>query len=430
MCPTNKSKYLTAILSCILLFVVGLREAPAAASPTLKGGVAESQQQIIAAQNRALGFATTTEGTAPVKKVSAVFLGTPAFYKGLREGDQIISQTTKEVQGGLQSIIVFSRNGGVYQISLTSIGDFRHYLNGSTSSKTASVGAITAWKPPPQQPPIAPKVVAASRGNFAPSASTSGQPAGPADQAAGSTLKLSAKKDRDAEAVALLKNRDLAVLIDRSGSMATTDCPQATSRWEWCRQQALQFSNQVQADFPTGFTLVLFNNHEKVLQHADLNAVNQAFSNNKPDGGTDTAGAVASQLRAHNSDKEAAGRSLVLVIITDGEPNDEKALRKTLITAANEATKEDDLSVVFLQVGEDNEAGAYLEDLDLNLTQEGAKFHIVHAVTFEELRDEGLLRAIATALPRTASAGVHEYANRQASAVGEESFGSHGSQKR
>jgi Mg-chelatase subunit ChlD len=377
MTHATRSSVTRLLLTLLLAVFLSGGNVATAGTGLLKGGVAESVEQIAAAQNRALGFATKGGGSATGKEVSAVFLGTAAFYRGLREGDFIVNQSTKESPSGLQSTITFLRDGKVFQISLVGNEDWRHYLN---SSGKASAASASPLRPPVNEQP--PAKLASVQPQATPSSAFA---------------QLSAEQRLDEQAIAVLRNHDLVVLIDRSGSMGTSDCPQAASRWEWCRQQAMHFRSQVQADFPTGFSLVLFNNHQKIVSNADIDAIDQAFENNAPDGGTDTAGALACQLKAHNS--SSAGRALIVVVITDGEPNDEKALRRTLISAANEATNADDISVVFLQVGEDNQAAAFLEDLDLNLTQEGAKFHIVHTVTFDALKRQGLLRAIAAALP-------------------------------
>ncbi|HEY9790080.1 MAG TPA: VWA domain-containing protein [Candidatus Obscuribacterales bacterium] len=370
-------------------------EKPHVASTVLKATVAESVEQIVAAQNRALGFIAKDDPGGKTATVSRVIMGTPAWYQGVREGDKILSRSLSEQPGGLNGKLVLVRAGQTFQAALTAYGDYRRFLNAPQdeaaarpTNKAAAIAVVAAHSAQQTNAALAEQRsagVAPALENPQEAPSTSAE-----------TFGLNAQQTATVRATKLLKGRDLVVLIDRSGSMSTTDCPQAMSRWDWCKMQTMQLSQDVSQVFPRGFTLVLFNNHTLVTENADVNAIASAFQNNKPDGGTDTAGALTQQLKAFGQRKnEAATKPLVLVVITDGAPNDENKLRNTLVAAANDATNADDISVVFVEVGEDNQATADLEDLERNLNQEGAKFNIVHSVLFDRVIQRGLLRSVA-----------------------------------
>jgi hypothetical protein len=63
-------------------------------------------------------------------------------------------------------------------------------------------------------------------------------------------------------------------------------------------------------------------------------------------------------------------------------PDDEAAAAKVIRDAANKQETDDALTILFVQVGKDAGAAAYLRKLDDQLT--GAKFDIVDAKTMEE----------------------------------------------
>ena len=66
----------------------------------------------------------------------------------------------------------------------------------------------------------------------------------------------------------------------------------------------------------------------------------------------------------------------------DGVPDDKNAAAKVIVNAANALSADDELTFLFVQVGNDPAAGAYLKKLDDDLT--GAKFDIVDAKTMAE----------------------------------------------
>jgi Mg-chelatase subunit ChlD len=197
----------------------------------------------------------------------------------------------------------------------------------------------------------------------------------------------------------VFRGRDLVVLIDRSGSMSASDCPGAMSRWDWCKQQVLSLSEGTRNVFPTGFRLGLYNNHCDFSDNASVDSIVSAFTNNKPDGGTYTADAITHELREYRDRKRHGGtKPLVIVVVTDGAPNSPSALRDVLVNATTDMERADDLQVVFIQIGEDDQSTTLLEQLDRRLTESGARFPIAHTVGFDKVKTSGLLQAITDAL--------------------------------
>jgi hypothetical protein len=71
-----------------------------------------------------------------------------------------------------------------------------------------------------------------------------------------------------------------------------------------------------------------------------------------------------------------------VLVITDGVPDDQKAAARVITDVSNTLPSDDALTFLFVQIGRDAGATAYLKKLDDDLV--GAKFDIVDAKTMEE----------------------------------------------
>lgn len=84
--------------------------------------------------------------------------------------------------------------------------------------------------------------------------------------------------------------------------------------------------------------------------------------------------------------------------MTDGEPDDQKAVMKTIVEATRRIDRDEELGVSLIQVGADPLATRFLKALDDDLVKVGAKFDICDTITLQEMEDltltEVLLRAI------------------------------------
>ena len=69
------------------------------------------------------------------------------------------------------------------------------------------------------------------------------------------------------------------------------------------------------------------------------------------------------------------------MVFTDGEPNNREAVKTVIRNQANKQANDADLTILFIQVGDDASAGDFLKDLDDNLN---AKLDIVDVKTQAE----------------------------------------------
>lgn len=85
-------------------------------------------------------------------------------------------------------------------------------------------------------------------------------------------------------------------------------------------------------------------------------------------------------------------------MVTDGAPDDEKAVMKTVIRAAERIQRADELAVSFIQIGTDSGARRFLKILDDEMVRAGAPFDTVTTVTLDEAEGMGLTEVLTSAL--------------------------------
>lgn len=233
--------------------------------------------------------------------------------------------------------------------------------------------------------------------------------------------------------LAILGQHDVSVIVDRSLSMTTCDCPGynpsqymwqqslagmfgaggmgglmnmppvGLSRWQFVQTQAMALSKQTQDIFPQGITVELFSSQHKemVFHNVDLRQMPQIFMNNHPWGHTDTTGALEEQLNEYFKRRNDTGgrcKPLAIAIITDGMPDNPRSLRDLIVEATRAMRSPHEITITFLQIGTEREGYELLHDLDQNLMREGAKYDIVSSKPFPEVVRDGLARSLVDAI--------------------------------
>lgn len=176
-----------------------------------------------------------------------------------------------------------------------------------------------------------------------------------------------------------LSEYDFIIAIDASGSMGEQDCPNGKSRWDYAQETVTAFARDLQALDSDGID-VLFFSGQNVQGFTGVTAdrVKEVFSSRSPRGSTPLAEALGACLeQAGKSDKKD-----FILVLTDGVPDNKEAAAKVIVDASNKLEKDEDLTILFLQVGHDADATEYLRKLDDDL--KGAKFDIVDVKTVAE----------------------------------------------
>ena len=89
-----------------------------------------------------------------------------------------------------------------------------------------------------------------------------------------------------------------------------------------------------------------------------------------------------------------APRPETILVVTDGAPDDEKAVMRAILRAAKRVHKQDELAVSFVQVGNDPGARRFLKILDDEMVRAGAPHDICNTVTLDEAEGMGLTEVL------------------------------------
>lgn len=220
-----------------------------------------------------------------------------------------------------------------------------------------------------------------------------------------------------------LAAHDIILVIDKSSSMATPDCPtggsgssalglissfafgctglmdSAASRWNWCLRQTVQMAKQTEGALANGFTVVLFSGHFDVFQHVTVQELPNIFKEHHPGGCTNLDRPLEASFNDYFRRKRVTNgdvKPLLVGVITDGCPTEPDAARRAIISATHLMRNPNEITIIFFLIGGDDPGGErFVWGLSHNLVREGARYQIVKAVPFYMLEKQGLARALA-----------------------------------
>jgi Mg-chelatase subunit ChlD len=178
---------------------------------------------------------------------------------------------------------------------------------------------------------------------------------------------------------AILGEYDYIVAIDTSGSMGSPVKAGSTkSRWEAMQESVSAFVRDIEKFDADGIDVVQLGGQNKVWTGVTSSKVQDLFSSVRPMGSTPLAETLTECFKlAGKSDKKD-----FIIVFTDGVPDDQNAVARNIVAQSQLQESDDSLTILFVQIGDDAAATAYLSSLDDNLT--GAKFDIVDCKTMAE----------------------------------------------
>lgn len=199
----------------------------------------------------------------------------------------------------------------------------------------------------------------------------------------------------------MLDNRDYTLIIDKSGSMATPDQKGSKSRWSTAQESTFALASKCEQFDPDGITVYVFSGRFKRYENVTATKVTQIFQENDPSGTTDLAGVLkhaTDDYFQRKSSGQTKPNGETILVITDGEPDDRKAVMKVIIEASRKMDRDEELAISFIQVGTDAQATRFLKVLDDELQGAGAKFDICDTITMEDMEDMSLSEVLLNAI--------------------------------
>jgi hypothetical protein len=202
-----------------------------------------------------------------------------------------------------------------------------------------------------------------------------------------------------AQELNILSQYDVVLVLDQSGSMDERDCPGGMSRWDWCRDQMMSLTAQVASVFKNGITVALYSSDYEIFRNVDLNYVTRIFAEHGPTGATFTGKTVQAVLDDYFARRASSGatRKLLVQVVTDGDPSDKGNLIAAIARATQQMRSPQEITINFIQIGNESAGANTLAKLDHDLAREGAQFDIVKVVPFASVAQTGLPRALVDA---------------------------------
>lgn len=198
-----------------------------------------------------------------------------------------------------------------------------------------------------------------------------------------------------------MKDRDYTLILDKSGSMSTPDQQGGRSRWEIAQESTLALARKCEQFDPDGITVYVFSGRFKRYDDVTSSKVAQIFQENDPAGTTNLA-AVLQDAVNNYFQRKAAGQTKpngeTILVITDGEPDDRRAVFEVIISATRQMEQDEELAISMIQVGSDAQATKFLKALDDQLQGVGAKFDICDTITLDDLEDMSLADVLMNAI--------------------------------
>ncbi|BAZ27574.1 hypothetical protein NIES4074_00010 [Cylindrospermum sp. NIES-4074] len=199
----------------------------------------------------------------------------------------------------------------------------------------------------------------------------------------------------------MMSDRDYTLIIDKSGSMSTPDQAGGRSRWDIAQESTIALARKCEQFDPDGITVYLFSGKFKRFENVTAAKVSQIFQENDPAGTTNLASVLQDALR-NFFERKAAGQAKpngeTILVITDGEPDDRKAVFEVIIQATRQMERDEELAISIIQVGSDPQATKFLKALDDQLQGVGAKFDICDTITLDDLEDMSLADVLMNAI--------------------------------
>ena len=198
-----------------------------------------------------------------------------------------------------------------------------------------------------------------------------------------------------------MKNRDYTLVLDKSGSMSVTDPDQSHNRWEMAEESTLALARKCEKFDSDGITVYTFSSRFKRYDDVTSSKVEQLFLENDPVGSTNLSAVLADALDNYFV-RKAAGQTKAngetILVVTDGEPNDRRAVMEVIIDATRKMERDEELALSFIQVGNDTRAKSFLAALDDQLREVGARFDICDTVTMDDMADMSLVEVLMGAI--------------------------------
>jgi hypothetical protein len=351
---------------------------------SLSGKIQHNEASSMAALNAKIGIQTGVGVNSLLPaRITKLVSNSPLAKRGIKVGDRLIGERTSNGS----NVFIIEHSGQGLRITISK-AELQNYID-AKSQPDSKPGEELSDSRCPRQIRLEQAIrssLAGYKGDRRLSAQVSQTQLKAQTRNVEQKLGMGRANSKGSDIGDLLVNHDLAIIIDRSGSMAARDCPGGLSRWQWCCGQASALAAAAARE-SSSITVMFFNNDLEVFEHVDPKVLPRLFENYTPSGGTLMAAPLMDVLGRYFSSR---GKPLIVAVVSDGLPSDIYDLAAIVQDASDSLRYAGEVTVSFLLIG--NQVDAPMFKAWLGERQDGSIKNggLTDVVSFKNMAGEGL----------------------------------------
>lgn len=199
----------------------------------------------------------------------------------------------------------------------------------------------------------------------------------------------------------LLRNRDYTIILARHTVTADHAPPDLAHQWEVAEQSLSTIFHKSHEFDHDGITIYIASSPPQKLEHQcsdDLTQVlAQGYSTETLDLAQTLEIAIADYF-GRKTQQQTQPNGEIIVVVLDSEPPNRRAVIKSLVKATQGMDSQEELGIMFAQVGTDALTTGFLMSLDDNLHRANAEHNIADTVILAEMAEEEIPKFFLNAL--------------------------------
>lgn len=200
---------------------------------------------------------------------------------------------------------------------------------------------------------------------------------------------------------ALLKNRDYTIILARNASRNAPALPGIEKQWLVAQNSIITLANKCEEFDSDGLSIYVASNPIQKYDQQTSEALAELLQKPYSSDSINLAGALKAALDNYFN-RKASGQTKekgeIIIVLLDKEPKERMAVVKLLVEATQKMDNEEELGIMFAQVGDDLITRGFLAALDDDLSRAGAKFDIADTQVLKEMEESAISEFLLNAL--------------------------------
>lgn len=199
----------------------------------------------------------------------------------------------------------------------------------------------------------------------------------------------------------LLQNRDYTIILARNAKKSLHSPPGLQKQWEIAEKSLLKLVQKCEELDTDGISIYIAENPVRKYEQETSQGLIELIESGY---GVETVELFpALEVAIHNyferkAEQQTKVNGEIIVVVLDSEPRDRRKIVKLLVKATEQMENQEELGIMFAQVGEDSLATGFLTALDDDLHSFGAKFDLADTMILAEIEDEEIPQVFLNAL--------------------------------